>query len=187
MKLMFKHRGDNGAMGETAANKKPRRFSRRRLVILTTLLVLAIVGALAYWLVKAQERPAIDIGKGDAITATVQTLTPQQQEQVAAVQLLMPSLDMEWAYAKAVALSALGKHQESLKVYGSLDKTGKAPYYMYVEYALTASRAGDSGLASRTLTKALEKLETDTSVSAADKAVLKRRLPGKLEAFKEGS
>lgn len=174
-------------MGETVAANRLGRLTRRQLLILGSVIALCAIGAFAYWLVQAQKKPAIDIGKGSEIAGTVQTLTPQQQQEVANVYVLIPSTDVEWLYAKAVALSALDKQQEALKAYEALDKTGKAPYYIYVEYALTASRAGDADLASRLLTKALEKLEGDSSVSDADKAVLKRRLPGTLEAFKEGA
>ena len=174
-------------MGEAVATKKQSRLTRRQFLILGVIVVLCAVSAFAYWLVQFQKKPAIDIGKGSEIAGTVQTLTPQQQQEVADVHVLIPGRDVDWLYAKAVALSALDKQQEALKTYETLDKTDKAPYYIYVEYALTASRAGDADLASRLLSKALEKLESDPSVSDADKAVLKRRLPGTLEAFKEGA
>lgn len=174
-------------MGEAVAVKKLSRLTRRQFLLLAAALAVCVICALGYGLFQLQKKPSIDIGKGSEVASKVQTLTPQQQEEVSNVHIFVPSGDIDWLYAKAVALSALDRHQEALKAYEALDKTGKAPYYIYVEYALTASRAGDAELASRLLTKSMEKLEADSSVSDAEKTILKRRLPGTLEAFKEGS
>ena len=186
MKLMFKKPGEgNGVMGETTAVKKSRKRRYKFLLIgVMSALLVAVVG---YMLVELQARPAIKIGTGKDVTAMVQVLSRDEQEQIAKVWVPMPSFDMDWAYAKAVALSALDRHDQALKVFDALDSTGKASYYVYAEYALTASRAQDNQLAAAMMKKALEKLESDSTVEATEKTVLKRRLPSKLEAFNEGT
>lgn len=186
MKLMFKRPGEgNGVMGETTTVKTSRK--RHNKFLLIGVLSALFIAVASYMLVELQARPSIKIGTGKDVTATVQVLSRDEQEQIADVWVPLPSFDMDWAYAKAVALSALDRHDQALKVFDALDGTGKASYYVYAEYALTASRAQNNQLAVAMMKKALEKLESDSTVAATEKTVLKRRLPSKLEAFSGGA
>ena len=150
------------------------------------IIMIISVGALAAsWVNETQKRPTIDIGKGEQIGAKVEGLSPDELQQVADVSVLNPGGDMDWAYAKAVALSQLDKHKEALEVYEAISRSGKAPYYIYVDYALTAVRSGDVQRGITVMTEAIAKLESDTSVDARIKTDTKVRLESKLAGFKE--
>lgn len=172
-------------MGEVVASTKPGRRLRKKYLLPIILVALLLVVILAWLIVTYTSRPAVNIGKGIEIGSVVQSLPTNQQEEVAKVNVLVPSQDMEWSYAKAVALASLDRQTDALRIYKSLDKTDKAPYYVYVQYASTAAESKDPKLAAKMFAKAIEKLEADASVNAYEKTMLKRRMAGTLEAYKE--
>lgn len=186
MKLMFKTPGEgNGVMGEATATKKSGRIKDKKLLITVSILALFLIAAGVFLAAQAQKKPNITIGTGSEISGNVEVLSRQQQEQVADVWVMSAAFDMDWAYAKAVSLSVLEKHQESLKVFQSIEETGKAPYYIYVDYALAAGRAQDTKLAAELMSTAIEKIKTDPSLNETDKTVLIRRLKSKVDVFQE--
>lgn len=172
-------------MGEVVASTNAGRKRHLRWILACILIAGLLIG-LAYWLIGMYTaKPAINIGKGADVGSLVQALPRDQQEEVAKVNILIPAADMEWSFAKAVALAATDKQKEALEMYESLDKTGKAPYYVYIQYSSAAAEAKDHKLAADMLTKAIEILEADTSVKDTEKSILKRRLAGTLAAYKE--
>lgn len=184
MKLMFRNRAEvNGV--EPVANTSKRR--RLLAIVFTVVLALGLIVGGVYWFAQLQKKPAVDIGTGQRVSARVEVMTEAQRQQVANVSILDPVKEMDWAYAKALALSALSKHQESVEVYASIEATGKAPYYVLVDYALAASRAGDFTRAENVMSEAIKKMEADNSLSPAGKEKAKRQLTSKIEGFKESA
>lgn len=171
-------------MTEVVDSKPAKRFKRWQLIVLVIIVIAVVAGAGLYWFNLMQKRPSVDIGTGSEVGALVSTLPPQQLEQVASVYVLNPSQDVDWAYARAVALSTQGKHDQALAAFRALTETGKAEYYIYVDYALAARRAGDKQLAIDTMTQAISILEADASVNKSTKEFIKKRLNSKLDSFK---
>lgn len=174
-------------MTEVVSSKPAKRLKRWHVVVFVMVIIAAVAGAGVYWVDLVRKRPAIEIGTGPEVGALVSTLPPQQLEQVASVYIVNPSWDMDWAYARATALSIQGEHEDSLGAYKALIDTGKAPYYIYVDYALAAQRAGDDRLAIDMMTKAISVLEGDASVNKSTKEFIKKRLNSKIDSFKMGA
>ncbi len=171
-------------MTEVVGSRSAKHLKRWHLIVLVVIIIAVIAGAGSYWLNLTQKRPAIQIGTGSEVGSLVSTLPPAQLEQVASVYVLNPAEDMDWAYAKAVALSTQGKHEQALGAFKALTETGKAKYYIYVDYALAARRVGDKQLAVDTMIQAISALDQDTSVTASNREFIKKRLNSKLDSFK---
>lgn len=171
-------------MTEVVGSKSAKHLKRWRLIVLVAIVVIIVAGVGFYLFNLAQKRPAVQIGTGAEVGALVSVLPPEQLEQVASVYVLNPAQDMDWAYAKAVALSTQGEQDKALSAFRALTKTGKAEYYIYVDYALAARRAGDKQLAIDTMTQAISILDRDTSINKSNKEFIKKRLVSKLDSFK---
>ena len=181
MKLMFKRR----VKVQVESSAGGVRRSRRRLIrTIGALVVLAVLGAGVYGGLQLLKKPSIDIGTGEEVRARVNTLSQDQLVQVSSVYILSAEREKDWAYAKALALSALEKHKDAIKVYETLERTGGIPYYVYLDYALTASRAQDRALAVRAMERAIEALSADGSIDADIKEVVVQRLRVKLSSLK---
>lgn len=188
MRLMVEEKGDTSMSTDDALSKARPKAKGRKLLIVIAIVVIVVCmlsGAALLALTQLQKKPPIDIGSGAKVTQQLEILPEDKLKQIAAVYVFDVAKDMDWAYAKALALSQLDRHQESLDVYEAIHKTGKAPYYIYEDYALTAGRVGDRTLAVSMMTKAVESLDTDSSIDAAAKEPIKKRLSSKLDGFKE--
>ena len=171
-------------MGEMAVASKPRRLKNKKLLAVV-LAVLAFVVIVVLVVMQAVKKPEVAIGTGPEVPGNVEILSREEQEKVSKVWVPIASLDMDWTLAKAVALTHLDKPQEALDTYRSLDSTGKAPYYVYLQYSSAAAQAGDLALAAKMLDKAIDKIDRDSSIDSTEKTILKRRLVGTAEAYRE--
>lgn len=159
------------------------------LVVGTILVVLAV--AAAAWVVlgkRSDTRPNDDgqvkIDYGKDISSQVEILDEGQLDKIADENVDAAS-DTARGYAKAVALANRGETAEALKIYETIEASGKATYRMHENYALAAARAGDLKLAVKQMEEAIRKLQSDSSLQEIDKTAVKKRLEGKLAGFKE--
>lgn len=182
---MLKNRGK--AEGKTARTREAT-HTGRLLLVLGVVAIFALVVAtglfFGYKFLEKQSALSVDIGQGEQVASRVELLPDSEIEELAAAKV-SPLFNLDGTYAKALALARQEKYRESLDVYAAIDMTGKARYYMYVDYGLTASRAGDPVTAAKQLQRAIAELEADGSVSSDVKTDLRKRLASKLSGFQQ--
>ncbi len=159
-------------------------ISRKKLLVCIALVVLVILSA--GWLLfmknqKNENEVKVELKSGSQLSGQVETLSNDQAKEVVS----RDASSTDEKYAKALALSKLGKHNEALTEFKAIANSGKGKYYIYNDYALTAARTGNVNLAIELLETAIQKLQNDSSVDQYVKAAELKTLNNKLAGFKD--
>lgn len=151
-------------------------------------LAAATASVLLVWIVLCgpSKEKTPDVGHGRQVPVRVQGFTNAQLQQLAH-EKVNPKQDLDRAYAKALALTALDDTSGAIAVYEQIDAAGTAPYYVYVDYALVAARTGDNARAAQVMGQAISKLEADETLAPEVRATERQKLENRQASFKEAA
>ena len=140
---------------------------RRGLLLLGIIVVIGLItGA---FILKSKhntsEQPPVSLQGTSAISDQVDSFSDAETTSLATSNP-DPKKDLTWAYAKAQALVKTGDYQGAVKEYQAVVATGKAPYYVYQEYATAQAYTGDLAGARQSIQTAIDKLKADPSINS---------------------
>lgn len=158
---------------------------KKALIAGLVLLAAAIISLIIVWFMsQGNNAEDVKLKTGDAVTGQIDAMSDDEINSVAGNKV-DANENFDAAYARALALSQQDKNDEALKELEALIATGKAKYYVYVDYALVQARANKLNESIKTMEQALTMLAKDNSISNDVKTSESRYLNNKLEGLKD--